>query len=302
VYPPRAKQESEMLSESMGSTITNEATIGAREEEEADRSQVRPAGGAVIAAAGVTDTGKVRPVNQDVFGIWPEIGLCVLADGMGGRPAGDVAARLAVMEVHKFLACCEPDRTPPMAWDVTRGLAAGMLVRAIEHANAVVHSNGFLSAARRGMGTTVAALLVAGPRVVVAHVGDSRVYRFRGGALQKLTEDHSHAELYLKWRGEQADPGVYKENQHALTQAIGPAPVVRVTVHVEDIAAGDVFLLCSDGLWNGVPHETIAEVLAGSTSLDTTAGMLVAKAIDAGGLDNITAVLVRPLRALCSGH
>jgi len=156
----------------MESTTTDEATIGAPE---AAMPPVRPAGGAVIEAAGVTDTGKVRPVNQDVFGVWPEIGRCVVADGMGGRPAGDVAARLAVMEVHKFFTCCDPDRTPPMAWDVTRGLAAGMPARAIEHANAVVHSTGLQSAARRGMGTTIAALLVAGPRAVVAHVGDSRV-------------------------------------------------------------------------------------------------------------------------------
>ncbi len=255
----------------------------------------------LVEAAGATAVGSGRRMNEDAFAAWPELGMCVVADGMGGRPAGEIAARLTVAEIHSLFEASDPDHTPPMALDVTRGLAAGILVRAVEHANTAVYSTGLRNVGWKGMGAAVAALLTAGPRVVVAHVGDVRVYRFRGGGLERLTEDHSQGELYSQWRGDAADPDILRQQQRVLTQAVGAAPTVRVTVRVEVIAAGDVFLLCSDGVWGGLTHEVMARAITEATrreagGLRTAAAALVERAQQAGGIDDATAVLVRPLR------
>lgn len=255
----------------------------------------------LVEAAGATAVGPGRRVNEDAFAAWPDLGLCVVADGMGGRPAGEIAARLAVAEIHSLFEAGDPDRTPPMALDVTRGLAAGILVRAVEHANTAVYSTGLRNVDWKGMGAAVAALLTAGPRVVVAHVGDVRVYRFRGGGLERLTEDHSQGALYSQWRGDAADPEILRQQQRVLTQAVGAAPTVRVTVRVETIAAGDVFLLCSDGVWGGLTHDVMARAITEATGrreaggLRAAAAALVERAQQAGGTDDTTAVLVRPL-------
>ena len=249
-------------------------------------------------AAGASAPGPDRPVNQDAFGLWPDLGLCVVADGMGGRPAGEVAGRLAVAQVHAFLAESDPERTPPIAWDVSRGLAAGMLARAVGQANQAVHAEGLRQPAWKGMGAALAALLVAGPRIVVAHVGDVRVYRFRGGGLEKLTEDHSQAAVYERWRGEAADPEVLRRQRRVLTQAVGSAPTVRVTVAVERFEPGDVFLVCSDGVWGSLTHDAMAREIAAAPGLHGAAAALVSSALRAGGTDDGTAVLVRPLRGV----
>ena len=261
--------------------------------EAAPRQEISPP---MFEAAGASAPGPDRPLNQDAFCLWPELGLCVVADGMGGRPAGEVAARLAVAEVHAFLAESDPERTPPIAWDVSRGLAAGMLARAVAQANQAVHAEGLRQPACRGMGAAVAALLVAGPRIVAAHVGDVRVYRCRGGGLEKLTEDHSQAAQYETWRGETADPEVVRRQRRVLTQAVGPAPTVRVTVAVEVFEAGDVFLVCSDGLWGSLTHDAMAREIWAAPGLSGAAAALVSSALRAGGTDDVTAVLVRPLR------
>ena len=159
-----------------------------------------------------------------------------------------------------------------------------------------VYAAGLENAGWKGMGAAVAALLVAGPRVVVAHVGDVRVYRVRGGGLEKLTEDHSHGELYAKWRGVEADPDVLRMKRRLLTQAVGPAPTVRVAVAVAPLEPGDVFLVCSDGLWGSLTHDAMARAIAGAPGLHGAAAALVSSALRAGGTDDVTAVLVRPLR------
>src|SRR5262249_7236110 len=158
-------------------------------------------------------------------------------------------------------------------------------------ANGVLYSAGLTNATLRGMGTTIVALLVAGPRVVVAHVGDSRAYRIRGGGLERLTEDHNHAELYLKMRGANADLRVYEDRRSMLTRALGAQPTVRVDVRVEQLAPGDMFLLCSDGLWGCLTHDAMADAIARAPTLKAAVAELVAKANEAGGPDNITAVL-----------
>ncbi len=269
---------------------------------------VAPRPAPVAEAGGATATGPGRRLNQDAFTAWPELGLCVVADGMGGRPAGEIAARLAVTEIHSLFETSDPDRTPPMALDVTRGLAAGILVRALEHANTAVYSTALKNTGWKGMGAAVAALLAAGPRVVVAHVGDVRVYRFRGGGLERLTEDHSQGELYSQWRGESADPEIQRQQQRVLTQAVGAAPTVRVTVRVEVVEAGDLFLLCSDGLWGSLTHDVMARAITeatgrrGAGGLQAAAAALVERAQQAGGTDDATAALVRPVRAASGGE
>lgn len=259
----------------------------------------RPAGEAqAIEAAGASAPGPGRAFNEDAFVTLPDLGLCVVADGIGGHPVGEMAARVAVTEIERFFTDSDPKRTPPMAWDVTRGLAAGMLARAVDQANRAVHAAGLRDAQRNGMCAAVAALLVAGPRAVVAHVGDVRVYRVRGGGLEKLTEDHSQGELHAKWPGEAADPVLLAQRRRVLTRALGRAPTVRVVVRVEQLQAGDAFLMCSDGLWGRLTHDTMAAVIRQSSGLPEAAAALVARALEAGGQGDVTAVLVRPLRSV----
>ncbi len=275
--------------------------------EVAPRSAGAAAAAPVVEAGCATAASPGRRVNQDAFAAWPELGLCVVADGMGGRPAGEIAARLAVTEIHSLFETSDPDRTPPMALDVTRGLAAGILVRALEHANTAVYSAALRNTGWKGMGAAVAALLTAGPRVVVAHVGDVRVYRFRGGGLERLTEDHSQGELYSQWRGESADSEILRQ-QRVLTQAVGAAPTVRVTVRVETVEAGDLFLLCSDGLWGDLTHDVMARAITEATGrrdaggLRAAAAALVERAQQAGGTGDVTAALVRLARAARAGE
>jgi PPM family protein phosphatase len=250
----------------------------------------------VLEAGAVSVPGPERAVNQDAFVVAADLGLVAVADGMGGRPAGELAARLAVTEIHRFFGDVDPRRTPPMAWDVTHGLAAGLLARAVEQANRVVYHHGLSDASRRGMGAAVAALLVAGPRVAVAHAGDVRVYRLRGGGLEKLTEDHTQAEQYAQWRGSSADPATLRQLRRVLTHAVGALPTLRVTVRVEPLAPGDTFLVCSDGVWSSLTHDAMARRLAGAAGLPEAAGSLAHAALEAGAADDVTAVLVRPVR------
>ncbi len=250
--------------------------------------------------------GPAREWRQDVLDTTPELGLAVVADGVGGGAAGSMAAQHAMVEVSWFLDAGDPDRTPPSALDVTQGLAAGLLVRAVEKANRVVHGAGLNTG--KGMAAALAALLVAGPRVVVAHVGDVRVYRFRGGGLEKLTEDHRHADLSSPWQGSDVASQDPRPARRGLTQALGVRPTVRVGVRVEEIGPGDLFLLCSDGLWGCLTHDVMALTITGALGqrgeggLRAAAKALVERAQRAGGTDDVTAVLVRPVRAASDGE
>jgi len=251
-------------------------------------------------AAGGTHTGQLRATNEDRFAIVRDLGLCVVADGLGGHSAGEVAAQLAIDEVTTYLREAAPDPTPreKESEDTGPRFTIGLLALAVQHANKAIHLAARNVAACNGMGTTIAAVLVVGgSSAFLAHVGDSRVYRLRGGQLQRLTEDHSWTEEYLRTHGAGADLRVAQARSHLLTRCLGSSADVRVSLHFERFDPGDVVLLCTDGVWNVVEAEVIAQVLSEAGDLQRAADRLIDLANVAGGPDNITAILLRPTGA-----
>jgi protein phosphatase len=234
--------------------------------------------------AGATHPGRVRAVNEDAYAIFPEAGFCAVADGLGGRRSGDVASRLAIHEAREFLAGAQGSGLSP----------ADVLAGAVAHANAAVHAASGADPRWKGMATTFVGLLFAGPVVAIAHVGDSRAYRIRGGAAERLTVDHSMREIYLQMYGKRADPAVAERNASIVTRALGARGAVEADVRVEVLEPGDAFLLCSDGLWGLVHDDEIAFALAHSHSLEGALATLIATAYNRGGPDNITGAIVRP--------
>jgi protein phosphatase len=229
-----------------------------------------------VAVGSCTSVGRVRANNQDWIGYFgasddgPAKGrLFVLADGMGGEAGGEVASRLAVDVIAK--AYFEnPSEEPATA-----------LQRSVTVANQAIHAQAAASEELRGMGTTCTALILCGSRAWVAHVGDSRAYRIRDGHVEQLTSDHS-----LAHRG-----AAYA---HILTRALGVQPEVDVDViHVPGARPGDVFLLCSDGLWGQVGEADLAATLREHLDLQIASQRMVDMANMRGGPDNISVIVAR---------
>ncbi|MEZ4293846.1 MAG: protein phosphatase 2C domain-containing protein [Polyangiaceae bacterium] len=244
--------------------------------------------------AGVTHAGRVRSRNEDAYGIFPELGLCVVADGLGGRAGGEVASSTTVGRAHRFLSEAAGKRARgagESAFDP--GELGAMLGSAVQHANAVVHAAGEADPRLTGMATTFVGLLVAGSRAAIAHVGDSRAYRIREGKIERLTSDHSMRELYLKLYKERARPEIAEQNASIVTRAVGARARVQAEIAEVAVEPGDVFLLCSDGLWGLVSDEEMGFALAGASTLEAALAKMLASAYNRGGHDNITAVLVR---------
>jgi protein phosphatase len=255
---------------------------------------------AQVSSAAVTHTGLRREGNEDAFRNRVDLGLFVVADGMGGHEAGEVASGLTVQVIERFIEDtrdADLNQTWPFPYDTTRSLEANRLTAAIRLANRQVASAIGADAALKGMATTAAAVLMTDGHAHVAHVGDSRVYLLRTGVLRQLTHDHS-------WVGEQVRAGLLSDSdaqshpwRNVVTRAIagGDDPDVEVADVATEV--GDLLLVCSDGLSSVVPLEQIESLLNAGTSepddLDRIAGTLVDAANAAGGPDNITAVLVR---------
>lgn len=223
-----------------------------------------------------SDVGRQRQGNEDNFFV--RAPLYVVADGMGGAQAGEVASQLAVETFEPGLPDGAPDRG---------------LVELIRAANARIHEMSRSDSQRSGMGTTCTAAYVDRDEVVIAHVGDSRAYLWRNGDLSRLTRDHSLV-------GELVDRGKLTEEQAELhpqrsviTRALGPEPDVNVDTERIATRDGDLFLLCSDGLTSMIRESQVAELLAASRSLERAGRALIAAANEAGGRDNITVVLFR---------
>jgi len=244
-----------------------------------------------IRSAGSTHVGRVRSSNEDHFGAFDDLALYVVADGMGGHAAGEVASLMAVQTVHDAFLEGASDRTLPSGrqYDPSR-----RLVWTIEQANQRIYTAGIENPALAGMGTTVAAVWVENNAAYVAHVGDSRVYRLRGPAFDQVTADHSLVNDYLSRGIMTADEAAAHPMKHVLIRALGTAPTVSVDVRRIPLEAGDLFLLCSDGLSNVVPVDELAAILSkpDGSHLDAQCQALIDAANRHGGLDNITAVLV----------
>jgi serine/threonine protein phosphatase PrpC len=223
-----------------------------------------------------SDLGRQRQGNEDNYFV--RAPLFVVADGMGGAQAGEVASEMAVESFDRGLP---------------GGAPADGLVQVIEEANRRIHERSRAEAQRAGMGTTVTAAYVGERDVTIAHVGDSRAYVLRDGELERLTRDHSLVgELVARGKLTEEQAETHPQRS-VITRALGPEPDVQVDVQVYQARAGDVFMVCSDGLTSMVPEARVRELLQGAGSLDQAGRELIAAANDAGGRDNITVILFR---------
>jgi protein phosphatase len=247
----------------------------------------------VVTAAGLSDTGLARTHNEDCFGLDLEHGFFVVADGMGGHNHGEVASRLAVRAIQSFVEqTADHDTTWPFVYDSRLQRHSNRLKTGVRMAHDNVLRAIKQDSTLLGMGTTVVSLLVKGRIAAIAHVGDSRAYRVRGGQLELLTQDHT-------WVNEQVVAGYLSEEQarshplkNVVTRALGGESEVVVDVREVEVQPGDLFLLCSDGLTTMLTDEEIRSHVARTQPLESICRNLVEHANSKGGLDNITAVLV----------
>ena len=232
--------------------------------------------------AGASDRGLVRTTNQDAFLIVPESGLLIVADGMGGQAAGDVAAALAVAAVSEAILS-GGDRP-----------AATLLDQGFVCAEAAVCRHVLAHPARRGMATAVAAAVIRGNRVALAHLGDVRIYLARDDLLQRLTDDHTPpGRLLLAGLLNEEEARQHPDRNVVLEAVTDSKRPVRPQLASFDLQDGDCLLLCSDGLWGDVPHSELAAAITVSCSATDIVQRLIDRAIAAGGTDNITAALFR---------
>ncbi len=244
---------------------------------------------------GKTDTGRVREHNEDTIASDLDVGLLVLADGMGGYNAGEVASGIAVKTITNLVRE-GMTREDLGAIDRSTGLTRPSIVLrdAITRANKIIYQTARSQAECEGMGTTVVAALFFDNKVSVAHVGDSRMYRQRGSQIAQVTMDHSLLQ-------ELVDRGFYSPeeaqraaNKNYVTRALGVEPQVEVEVQEHPVDKGDIYILCSDGLSDMVEDEDIRLTISTfGANLDTVAKQLIQLANENGGRDNVSVVLAQ---------
>ncbi|HEY7169488.1 MAG TPA: protein phosphatase 2C domain-containing protein [Vicinamibacterales bacterium] len=253
-------------------------------------------------AYGVTERGRIRPTNEDCFAISSQLQLCVVADGMGGHNAGEVAARLAVDAMVDYVAEAEEAGSQrgydggvsrwPLGFDPSLSEGGNLLRTAVYLANLRILETAVLSREYAGMGTTIVAGLVRDGRLSVAHVGDSRLYLFADGQLRQLTADDSWAATAIAGGG-QPDGALLQHHpmRHALTNVVGAR--ARTEVHVTErvLRGGELLVLTTDGVHEHVDERRIQELMTGSGSVAEIPGALVRSAFARGSRDNCTAVV-----------
>lgn len=249
-----------------------------------------------LTAYGVTHPGRVRPNNEDAL-LWDvPAGLFMVADGMGGHQAGEVASKMAVDTVQSFLEASRGDHdlTWPFGFDPALSMNANRLVTAVRLANRKVYQAGEDKPDLAGMGTTIVVALVDGATLTFCGVGDSRIYLLSGTALQQITHDDSWVATVLA-RDPEFDRAqlAHHPMRHVLTNVLGAREDTEVEVGERPLASGEQLLLCSDGLYGGLDDASMQILLAGPGKLDELGERLVATSLERGGTDNITAVLVR---------
>ena len=251
-----------------------------------------------IDVVGRTDEGQIRDHNEDYISDNPTLGIAVLADGMGGLNAGEVASSMAVhllMEELTAYRLGDSQLAAELAHsDSDLPIEAQVVRKAVENANDAVFHTSQTQPQCKGMGTTIVASLFYNNKISVAHIGDSRVYLFRGGALEQVTKDHSFVQELI-------DKGLYtkeeartSDKKNVVTRALGVAPFVEVECHEYETQVGDIYLMCSDGLHDMVPDRDIERAfieLGGN--MKELANYLVDLANANGGKDNVSVILTR---------
>lgn len=245
----------------------------------------------------LTDPGRVRGHNEDCVESRPDIGVVVLADGMGGYNAGEVASGMATSLIASGLAqVWTPEHLGKLDREAATSLSQEVLAQQVSVANRAIFDTAQKDPQCAGMGTTLVTCLFYDNFLTVGHIGDSRLYRMRNDGFEQITRDHSLLQ-------EQIDSGlITKEdarsshNKNLVTRALGIDPEVETEIHTYEVAEGDIFLLCSDGLNDMIEDEEIQMTLiALRSNLDLTAQQLVQAANDAGGRDNISVILIKVL-------
>jgi protein phosphatase len=233
---------------------------------------------------GLSDIGVGRPNNEDVWAALPEFGFFALADGMGGHQAGEVAARETIEHLtHTFKTVKSRDCVELII----------ELRHAIEKANQWVYRLGKKTETLHGMGTTLCCLIWSDEVVIYAHVGDSRIYRYRDQKLELLTQDHSLFAKWLKVGKESSTPFPYK---NVITRAVGTSPKANPEIAVSAHQPGDIYFLCSDGLSDVLMPQEIESIISGSSDLEITSKRLIERAKIKGSCDNITILMIQSER------
>jgi protein phosphatase len=248
-----------------------------------------------IEVAGETNVGRKRNHNEDNFGILVEYGLFMVADGMGGHASGEVASKMAVDALQEFFAATQedPERTWPYKMDRTKGYEENRLITGIKLANLRIYETAQREARKRGMGTTFVGIFTANDGIYIAHVGDSRAYRFRDNKLEMLTEDHSLLNDYIKMKRLTPEEIANFPHKNVIVRALGMKDTVKVDTRFEIPQLNDIYLLCSDGLSGPVLDPDIAEILSKHSDIQAATSKMIERANENGGPDNVTCVLVR---------
>lgn len=246
-----------------------------------------------LRCVGQTDTGKVREHNEDTIAIDPDIGLLVLADGMGGYNAGEVASGIAVKTIVNLVRE-SVEREDLRIGDRESGLSRPCIILrdAITRANKIIYQTARTQPQCEGMGTTVVGALFFDNKVAIAHVGDSRLYRLRNDKFEQVTMDHSLLQELVDRGFYSAEEAQRAANKNYVTRALGVEPTVQVEVQEWPVEKGDFYVLCSDGLSDMVEDDDIhLTVSTFGANLETVAKQLIQLANDNGGRDNVSVVM-----------
>ena len=248
-----------------------------------------------VSSASATDKGLRRSTNEDCFSAREDLRLFVVAEGMGGHAAGEVASQAVVEGIVAFVEATQtmsPDQTWPVPFDLEQRVNANRLCAGFRMGNRRIAAQIAASSELRGMATTAVAVLLDGETGTLAHVGDSRAYRLRDGQLDRLTRDHS-------WVEEQIRVGALSETaarQHPwrniVTRALSGSEELEVDIRELSLESGDRLLLCSDGVFAVLTDDQIGEVLQQHADLDAVCHALIKGANDGGGPDNVTVVVL----------
>ncbi|MEZ4365627.1 MAG: Stp1/IreP family PP2C-type Ser/Thr phosphatase [Kofleriaceae bacterium] len=253
-----------------------------------------------IRYAAKTDVGMKRTHNEDYFSLIEDEQLFLVADGMGGHASGEVASKMAAETIGDFYNRTreDEDATWPYKMDRSLSYVENRLVCAVKLANLRIFETSSRDLRYKGMGTTLVSSMVAGDKIYVGHVGDSRVYRIRDGEITQLTRDHSLLEDY-----KEAKPDMTEEEErnfphkNVITRALGMRETVQVDIRTHQIKSGDVYVLCSDGLSGMLTDDQILQISTNAKSLERAVAELVDAANRNGGTDNVTTLLLQCVAA-----
>ena len=241
-----------------------------------------------ITVTGKTDPGLVRSTNEDNFFCDEKIGLLIVADGMGGHAAGEIASRLAVTVIRDYFLSLPKQYGKYIS---SYGAATNRLNSAVSLANLAILDAARKSPQLKGMGTTIVAVLLNGNKLSIAHVGDSRAYLIRAGSIVQLTQDHSLVNEQIKNDIITASQASQSEMKNILIKALGISEDIEASLDELTVINNDILLLCTDGLSNMITDETILDIILSSRHYDAVCDSLISAANAMGGQDNVTAVI-----------